>query len=524
MNDNPEIEDTKPRPAYRPADPNVPPAQPPEQPASPVPAAGQPGLRAKASPYPRLSPAPAGPPRWLLWGVIGLFVLGMLGIGGAIAAFRFVLEPAQQERVMEALPFMQAFLPPRPGPDDTLPTPQASGTEVSPEDLLSGLSLTVPTETVPTPEPTQAAATEQPTDAPTHEPTLAPTEQPTAEPTAEAAAPTGDAQAAAPQPTSGPVQVSNDTILPRTVQLTGFNYQKQTWNNCGPANITMTLSYFGWTQDQAFAATFLKPGGREDKNVSPQELVAFVEEQSNLDALTRVGGTVQLLKSLLANNFPVIVETGARFEGYDWLGHYRTLVGYDDNQGQFLIMDSFLGENTIEGYTQLDADWKHFNRTFVVLYEPQRTDLIQRLLGDYMDERMAAQIALEQATAEATANSTDGHAWFNLGSSLVMLGEYERAASAFDRARVAGVPWRMTWYQFGPFEAYYGAQRYNEVLSLVDANLASGAEYVEETYYWQGRALEALGNSTGAQSAYRSALRRNPRYEQAQAALDRIGS
>ena len=96
MNDNPEIEDTKPRPAYRPADPNVPPAQPPEQPASPVPAAGQPGLRAKASPYPRLSPAPAGPPRWLLWGVIGLFVLGMLGIGGAIAATNDALKDAPE--------------------------------------------------------------------------------------------------------------------------------------------------------------------------------------------------------------------------------------------------------------------------------------------------------------------------------------------------------------------------------------------------------------------------------------------
>lgn len=524
MNDNTEIEDTKPRPVYRPSELDTPPQAAAERPAGQPSMTAQLGARAKASPYPPLSPAPSGPPRWLLWGVIGLFVLGMLGLGGAIAAFRFVLEPGQQERVMEVLPFMEAFLPPRPGPADTLPTPEGNASDVSPEDLLTGLSLTTPTAEATVSDATPAAATAQPTEAPTTEPTKIPTQPPTTEPTVEAAAPGDEAQAAAPQPTNGPVSVSNETLLPRTVQLSGFNYQKQTWNNCGPANITMALSYYGWTQDQTFAASFLKPGGREDKNVSPQELVAFVEEQSNLDALARVGGTIQLMKSLLANNFPVIIETGARFEGYDWLGHYRTLIGYDDNQGQFLVMDSFLGENTVMGYAQMDADWKHFNRTFIVLYEPQRADLIERLLGDYADERMAAQIALEQATAEATADSTDGHAWFNLGSSLVMLGEYARAATAFDRARVAGVPWRMTWYQFGPFEAYYGAQRYNEVLSLVDANLASGAEYVEETYYWQGRALEALGNSAGAQNAYRAALRRNPRYEDAQAALNGAGS
>ncbi|MCU0476303.1 MAG: C39 family peptidase, partial [Anaerolineae bacterium] len=80
-------------------------------------------------------------------------------------------------------------------------------------------------------------------------------------------------------------------------RMTGFVYQKQTWNNCGPSNITMALSYYGWRQDQAFAAQFLKPGGREDKNVSPSEMVAFVNEQSAVRALYRIGGTVELIKT-----------------------------------------------------------------------------------------------------------------------------------------------------------------------------------------------------------------------------------
>jgi tetratricopeptide (TPR) repeat protein len=537
MNDN--LEDTKPRPAV---------TLPPETPKAPTPPPGTyvapAGARPATSPStprqpirparPEIEP-PAGPPRWLFWGVIGAFVLGMLAVLGSVAAFRFVLEPAQQERVMQALPFMEAFLPPRPKPGDVLPTPEAASNDISPDDLLNGLNLsgtaTPETEAVTeaTTEPTLAA-----TDAPLATATLAPTDEPTAQPTIEPTqssevVPTVQSEVVQTQPTSEVETANTLPIIPRTVRLTGFNYQKQTWNNCGPANVTMALSYYGWEQDQTYAADFLKPGGREDKNVNPSEMAAFVNEQSAVDAVWRVGGSVDLIKQFLANNIPVIVETGSMPEGYDWLGHYRTMVGYDDNQGVFFILDSFVGSDNpgagiVESYPNFDEDWKQFNRTFIVVYEPQRAELVERIMGDYMDEQAAARIALEQATAEATADSTDGHAWFNMGSSLSMLGDYERAALAFDKARVEGIPWRMTWYQFGPFEAYLQSGRVNEVISLVETNLGNGGEYVEETYYWQGRALEAQGRSNEAASAYRSALSRNPRYTAARDALDSLGA
>lgn len=536
MTDN--LEDTKPRPAVTvtPEAPN-PSAPPTGQPTVPPAQAQTPYVPARPPMPARRDFEPAaGPPRWLFWGVIGAFVLGILAVIGAVAAFRFVLEPAQQERVMDALPFMEAFLPPRPAADAVLPTPETAGSgDISPEDLLLGLDGTgtaTPEAEAVIDEPTLAATVETPEPSPTLAPTSESTAtlQPTAVATDVSAEPT-ESSAAAPTPEAASAQtVSNaDAIIPRNVRLTGFNYQKQTWNNCGPANITMALSYYGWQQDQAFAAQFLKPGGREDKNVSPSEMAAFVNEQSNVEAIARVGGTVDLLKQLVANNIPVIIESGSMPEGYEWLGHYRTVVGYDDNQGVFFVLDSFVGSENpgagvVESYPRFDEDWKQFNRTFIVVYEPQRADLVERIMGDYMDEQAAAQIALERATQEATENTTDGHAWFNMGSSLVMLGDYERAALAFDRARVEGIPWRMTWYQFGPFEAYLGSGRVNEVLSLVDANLGNGGEYVEETYYWQGRALAALGRTNEAASAYRSALRRNPRYVEAQSALNALGA
>jgi predicted negative regulator of RcsB-dependent stress response len=82
----------------------------------------------------------------------------------------------------------------------------------------------------------------------------------------------------------------------------------------------------------------------------------------------------------------------------------------------------------------------------------------------------------------------------------------------------------MTWYQFGPFEAYYNAGRYDDVLALVEVNLTNGAQYVEETHYWQGRLLEVQGDTQGARSAFSRALQHNYLYTDARNALDSLNT
>ena len=81
-----------------------------------------------------------------------------------------------------------------------------------------------------------------------------------------------------------------------------------------------------------------------------------------------------------------------------------------------------------------DANWQAFNRSFIVVYEPQREGLLRELLGDYWEETEAAQIAFETARQEARRQPQSAFAWFNMGSSLVALGRYEEAAAAFDQA------------------------------------------------------------------------------------------
>ncbi len=455
-----------------------------------------------------------GPPRLLFWGVILFFLMIVLGIAAVIFGFREVLQPAQQQRVIDQFSFMRMFRNPTPvgGVFPTL-VPAVD------EDAALSL-LDMPLEIA---SPSGAASL--PADAATEEPTPQPatatprsTAQHTAAPTATAIAPTAVRPTAEPTLSAAP---------PASARISGVVHQRQTWNNCGPATITMALSYYGWQRDQAFAGARLKPN-REDKNVSPRELAAFVEEESLVKAVVRMGGTLELLKRLVANGFPVVIETGAMFEAYDWIGHYRVVMAYDDAFRVFYFFDSFLGvgdaaQGITKSYERVDSDWGNFNRAFIVVYEPQREGLLREVMGDHWDVDRAAEIAFERARQDARRAPQDGFAWFNMGTSLTALGRYQEAAAAYDQAhRTESLPWRMHWYQFGAFEAYFHEGRYDDVLSLARITQNNAPE-IEETYYWRGRVREAQGSPQQAATNYRRALAYNPNYDEARRALESLG-
>ena len=106
-----------------------------------------------------------------------------------------------------------------------------------------------------------------------------------------------------------------------------------------------------------------------------------------------------------------------------------------------------------------------------------------------------------------------------MGTSLVALDRFQEAATAFDQAqRLRKLPWRMMWYQFGAFEAFYEVERYDDVMSLAQINL-NNAKEIEETYFWQGKVLLAQNKPEQAASSFRRALAYNPNYDEARNAL-----
>ena len=327
-----------------------------------------------------------------------------------------------------------------------------------------------------------------------------------------------------------------ETTLPASTRIDGIVHHQQDWNNCGPATLAMALSIFDVQQTQYDTASIVKPNA-EDRNVSPEQMAGYIQDQTGLNAKMRVNGTLPLLKTLLANDFPVIIEIGMDPPGevawLEWYGHYLLAVGYDDAENGLWVYDSLIWDaaslqdfNSTEGrrfmYDDLATYWRQFNRTYIVVYEPAREAELAALVGDSWQDSTMWQESLLVAQAETETMPEDAFAWFNMGTSLVEIGRNEEAAAIYDKARIIGLPWRMLWYQFGLYEAYYETGRYNDIILLADATLAN-RPYFEESFYWRGRAYQALGNVEQARSDFQAAANFNPYFAPANDALAQLG-
>jgi tetratricopeptide (TPR) repeat protein len=316
--------------------------------------------------------------------------------------------------------------------------------------------------------------------------------------------------------------------LPEAVRLTDLRPVWQQVNRCAAAALAIQMSYFGWngTYDEVIRYLNTHP---EDVAVRLEEMGAFAELHG-LRWIARFGGTVDLLKLLIAEGFPVLIEN-SYYDGpggfRDWMSHNRVMMGYDDAQGLLYAFDSLLG-NGPDGrgrpfeYADIEERWRPFNRDYLLLYHPEDEDRVRELLGeDHWDPVRNAELALAQSQAEIDEGRADSYTYFNIGTSLLVLERYEEAAEAFDIARRTGLPWRMLWYQYGPFEAYYHVGRYDDVIALA-RQVIDTTPGVEETYYYIGLAAEALGDTQRAIANLEVAVMRNANFTEAIEALVRI--
>lgn len=332
--------------------------------------------------------------------------------------------------------------------------------------------------------------------------------------------------------------------LPAVVTLTGARYEPQLYNNCGPATLTAGLTFWGWQGSepdgpvwrasgkdvrwQRDIASVLKPD-QADKNVMPYELANYSVGAVGLNVVIRYGGDIDLVRRWVANGFPVILERGFRDSehrlGQGWEGHYSLVTGYDDNAREFITQDSFLGPNYRRGYDAMMADWRDFNYVYLVLYPADRAAHAAALLGPDVDPAANTQRALARAQAETqtlTDPTAQAFAWFNVGTSLQLLGRSAEAAAAFDVARSYNLlPWRMLWYQTDMYKAYYQTGRYQDVIELATVTLAT--PNLEESYYWRAHAYDGLGDREQAVADMQQALEAHPGWDQALAVLSQWG-
>jgi hypothetical protein len=363
---------------------------------------------------------------------------------------------------------------------------------------------------------------------------------PTSTPTAITPNPTQMGPTSTPMPS--PTPTLSPTPLPGSVRLEGVKYEDQhgRYNFCGPANLSMSLTFWGWNGNRDTVGEYVK-SNIEDKNVMPYELQDFVLNQTDrYGVLIRYGGDINLLKKLVAGGFPVVTEKG--YYTYDmtgrfgWLGHYQFVTGYDESKGVLVVQDTYIpqGENHEFPYADFNDGWRSFDNLFMVVYPYEREGELLKLLGDYADTDWSSRHALEVATGEtSTLSGIDQYfAAFNTGTSHVNLKEYVDAAYAYDYAfqLYASLPdddqrpFRMLWYQTGPYFAYYYSGRYQDVIDLANVTFNTiGDDVLEETWYWRGMGELALGQTDAAIADFRESVRLHPDFAPGLYQLEQLG-
>ena len=342
-----------------------------------------------------------------------------------------------------------------------------------------------------------------------------------------------------PPPGSAITATITPTPLPDFVSLPNVVYVDQfdRWNYCGPSNLTMALNYWGWPGNRDDVAEVVKPGiqdmnlnfidqGKSDKNVMPYEMTDFVQDFTNFNVVLRYGGDIDLITRLVAAGYPVVTEKGYYEEDYTgkigWMGHYQFVTGYEQSIQSLIVQDTYHdGPNFRVHYDEFMEGWRSFDYVFFIVYPPQRDFEIFRILNQWADPNWGYQHALDVAEQEIlTLSGIDLYfAWFNKGTSLVKLGRYAEASQAYDQAFVLyselGTdnqqrPYRMMWYQTGPYMAYYYSGRYGDVINLANVTLDTvSPPTLEESFYWRGMAEIALGQTSEGINDLRESVRLN---------------
>lgn len=340
-------------------------------------------------------------------------------------------------------------------------------------------------------------------------------------------------QAAIQEPAT-PTLTPQPTAIPAAVQLEGVVQEYQRMNSCGPTNLALNLRYWGWVGSQEDIETVLKPR-IEDLNVTPEEMVNFVQQNTQQEAVLRLGGNMDLLKRLVAAGYPVMVERGfvnPDDEWKGWMGHYGVVDGYDDARNAVHIPDTVHGNIWVD-YETLQNFWDEFSGTYLVIFPPGEREIVLGLLGEHADPGFNLDYTLDlyQKRSETTELSEQFFVYYSLGELLVMKKDYVNAAASFDAAfevygwlPVNDRPWRMLWYQVGPYEAYYYTGRYQDVISLTFKTITDASKpALPETFLWSGRANVALGNTQAAIFDFQRALQWHPGWPPAVAELEAQG-
>lgn len=306
-------------------------------------------------------------------------------------------------------------------------------------------------------------------------------------------------------------------ILPTTYHVF------QSFNNCGPASLSMALAFYGISVSQQELGEALRPyqvanGDNDDKSVTLAELADKAKEYGFMP-YHRPNGSIEIMKQFIAQDIPVITRTWLHKD--DDIGHFRVVKGYDETTKQIIQDDSFQNKNLWYSYTDFTDIWKKFNYEYLVLIPKEKEVIAKQILAENYDEQRSWKHAVSAIKKEIENDPTDIYNHFNLSVAYYHTKEY--AASVREYELVADqLPFRTLWYQIEPIKAYYELGNYEKVFSITTRILDNQNRAFSELYILRGDSYKKLGNNQAAKDAYEQAVYYNKNLPEAKAAVASI--
>lgn len=310
------------------------------------------------------------------------------------------------------------------------------------------------------------------------------------------------------------IEPGNDALLANPKHV------YQTFNNCGPATLSMILSWYGVDVSQAELGRKMRPfqnpqGDNDDKTIFTAEFVSWAKKYG-LEAIGRVNGDIELLKKFTANGIPVVVKTWLS-PGED-IGHFRLVRGFDEGRGVIVQDDSYQGPNRkITDYDFLSL-WQPFNYHYIIVYPPELKEKVAAIIGRELEESIAWQNARERAEKEQNLDSANPYPAFNIATAAYYLKDYEGSVRAFEAVE-NDLPRRMLWYQIEPILAYQKLGDEERVFELIARIMENGNKAFSELYLIRGEIYLGRGEKDKAKEQFELALYYNENFVKAKEAL-----
>lgn len=305
--------------------------------------------------------------------------------------------------------------------------------------------------------------------------------------------------------------------------LPGTYHVFQSYNNCGPAALSMALSYYDISVSQQELGQALRPyqvasGDNDDKSVTLEELAEKAKEYSFIP-YHRPNGDIKKIKLFITYDIPVIARTYLK-PGED-IGHYRVVKGYDETTGVLIQDDSLQGKNLRYTYDSFNSLWQDFNFEYLVLIPEEKQEIAETILGEDANFKRSWQKAVKLSESELAQNPDDITARFNLSVALYNVGDYQESVREFEQVENK-LSFRTLWYQIEPIQAYFELGNYDRVFQITDRVLNYHNRAFSELYLIRGEIYKKQGNLTAARAEFEKAVLYNRSLKSAKEALDSL--